>query len=175
MSVSNGSNDFFLERQRAVERMRETANRSRYTPPQRSAPPPATQKPQRQMQQKIQKEPKVSKFDPDGKKCRLSGWITGGVGVSCMLVGAILVGIGGEEYITTYPSGNTVYYFDDTLPITGSALLTVGAGATAVSIPLLVVGITRKYKSTNLSAESAQSYILELQAQKNQIGLALKF
>ena len=131
----------------------------------------ATQKPQRQMQQKI----KVSKFDPDGKKCRLSGWITGGVGVSCMLVGAILVGIGGEEYITTYPSGNTVYYFDDTLPITGSALLTVGAGATAVSIPLLVVGITRKYKSTNLSAESAQSYILELQAQKNQIGLALKF
>ena len=48
MSVSNGSNDFFLERQRAVERMRETANRSRYTPPQRSAPPPATQKPQRE-------------------------------------------------------------------------------------------------------------------------------
>ena len=48
MSVSNGSNDFFLERQRAVERMRETANRSRYTPPQRSATPPPAQKPPRE-------------------------------------------------------------------------------------------------------------------------------
>lgn len=134
-----------------------------------------TQNTRRQVQPKVPKEPKVPKFDPDGKKCRLSGWITGGVGISCMLAGAILVGIGGEEYTTTYPSGNTVYYYDDTLPITGSALLSVGAGATAVSIPLLVVGITRKYRSANLSEETAQSYMLELQAQKNQIGLALKF
>ena len=40
MSAQNGNHDFFLEQQRAVERMRETANRSRYAPPQKSAPPP---------------------------------------------------------------------------------------------------------------------------------------
>ena len=33
----------------------------------------------------------------------------------------------------------------------------------------------RKFKKNDKSAETAQSYILELQAQKNLIGLALKF
>lgn len=100
-----------------------------------------------------------SAFDPDGKKLLLSGWITGGLGLSCILVGAILVG--------------TSYYYEGY--ITGIALLGVGAGATAVSIPLLVVGDTRKQRFANFSAKTAQSYILELQVQKNQLGLALKF
>lgn len=38
MNSQSGNNDFFLEQQRAVERMRETANRSRYSPPPASAP-----------------------------------------------------------------------------------------------------------------------------------------
>lgn len=95
----------------------------------------------------------------DGKKLLLSGCITGGLGLSCILVGAILVG--------------TSYYYEGY--ITGIALLSVGAGATAVSIPLLVVGGTRKQRFANSSAKTAQSYILELQVQKNQLGLALKF
>lgn len=48
MNTPSGNNEFFLERQRAVERMRETANRSRYTPPPVSAPPPPAQKPPRE-------------------------------------------------------------------------------------------------------------------------------
>lgn len=94
----------------------------------------------------------------DGKKLWLSGCITGGLGLSCILVGAILVG--------------TSYYYEGY--ITGIALLSVGAGATAVSIPLLVVG-ARKQSFANFSSKTAQSYILELQVQKNQLGLALKF
>lgn len=89
----------------------------------------------------------------------VSGCITGGLGLSCILVGAILVG--------------TSYYYEGY--ITGIALLGVGACATAVSIPLLVVGGTRKQRFANFSAKTAQSYILELQVQKNQLGLALKF
>ena len=115
------------------------------------------QQPQRQRSQRQSID--RSAFDPDGKKLLLSGWITGGLGLSCILVGAILVG--------------TSYYYEGY--ITGIALLGVGAGATAVSIPLLVVGDTRKQRFANFSAKTAQSYILELQVQKNQLGLALKF
>lgn len=112
---------------------------------------PQLQRPQRQSIDR-------SAFDPDGKKLLLSGYITGGLGLSCILAGAILVG--------------TSYYYEGY--ITGIALLSVGAGATAVSIPLLVVG-ARKQIFANFSAKTAQSYILELQVQKNQLGLALKF
>lgn len=115
------------------------------------------QQPQRQRSQRQSID--RSAFDPDGKKLLLSGYITEGLGLSCILVGAILVG--------------TSYYYEGY--ITGIALLSVGAGATAVSIPLLVVGGTRKQRFANSSAKTAQSYILELQVQKNQLGLALKF
>lgn len=123
------------------------------------------QQPQRQRSQRQSID--RSAFDPDGKKLLLSGWITGGLGLSCILVGAILVG---TSYYEGYYSG---YYYGSY--ITGIALYSVGAGATAVSIPLLVVGGTRKQRFANFSAKTAQSYILELQVQKNQLGLALKF
>lgn len=63
MSGTHGSNDFFLERQRAVERMRETANRSRYTPPPKSAPSP------------VQKPPREN--PPQNKRDSLDSIITG--------------------------------------------------------------------------------------------------
>ena len=125
---------------------------------------PQLQRPQRQSIDR-------SAFDPDGKKLLLSGYITGGLGLSCILAGAILVG---TSYYEDYYSGYyySGYYYESY--ITGIALLSVGAGATAVSIPLLVVG-ARKQIFANFSAKTAQSYILELQVQKNQLGLALKF
>lgn len=87
------------------------------------------QQPQRQRPQR---------HESIGQKLLLSGYITGGLGLSCILVGAILVG--------------TSYYYDGY--ITGIALLSVGAGASAVSIPLLVVG-TRKQIFANFSAKTA--------------------
>lgn len=130
----------------------------------------ATQKPQRQMQPRQPRQPIDWKsIDPDGKKLWLSGLITGGSGLGLILVGSICIGVGVDDYM----SGD--YWGGATTQEAGAALLSFGCISTAASIPLLTIGGMRKFKKTDKSAETAQSYILELQAQKNQIGLALKF
>ena len=127
----------------------------------------ATQKPQRQMQPRQPIDWKS--IDPDGKKLWLSGLITGGSGLGLILVGSICMGVGGNMH----SSGD--YYGGGTTQSAGASLLSLGCGATAASIPLLTIGGMRKFKKEDKTAEAAQSYILELQAQKNLIGLALKF
>lgn len=127
----------------------------------------ATQKPQRQVQPRQPMD--WNAFDPDGKKLWLSGLITGGSGLGLILVGSICMGVGGNMH----SSGD--YYGGGTTQSAGASLLSIGCGATAASIPLLTIGGMRKFKKEDKTAEAAQSYILELQAQKNQIGLALKF
>ena len=127
----------------------------------------ATQKPQRQMQPRQPIDWKS--IDPDGKKLWLSGLITGGSGLGLILVGSICIGVGGNMH----SSGD--YYGGGTTQSAGAALLSFGCISTAASIPLLTIGGMRKFKKNDKSAETAQSYILELQAQKNLIGLALKF
>ena len=122
----------------------------------------ATQKPQRQVQPRQPIDWKS--IDPDGKKLWLSGLITGGSGLGLILVGSICIGVGGSDRASNY-----------TTQTAGAALLSFGCISTAASIPLLTIGGMRKFKKTDKSAETAQSYILELQAQQNQIGLALKF
>ena len=122
----------------------------------------ATQKPQRQMQPRQPIDWKS--IDPDGKKLWLSGLITGGSGLGLILVGSICIGVGGSDRASNYTTQSA-----------GAALLSFGCISTAASIPLLTIGGMRKFKKTDKSAETAQSYILELQAQQNQIGLALKF
>lgn len=122
----------------------------------------ATQKPQRQMQPRQPIDWKS--IDPDGKKLWLSGLITGGSGLGLILVGSICIGVGGSDRASNYTTQSA-----------GAALLSFGCISTAASIPLLTIGGMRKFKKADKSAETAQSYILELQAQKNQIGLALKF
>lgn len=122
----------------------------------------ATQKPQRQVQPRQPMD--WNAFDPDGKKLWLSGLITGGSGLGLILVGSICIGVGGSDRESNYTTQSA-----------GASLLSLGCGATAASIPLLTIGGMRKFKKADKSAETAQSYILELQAQKNQIGLALKF
>lgn len=122
----------------------------------------ATQKPQRQMQPRQPIDWKS--IDPDGKKLWLSGLITGGSGLGLILVGSICIGVGGSDRESNYTTQSA-----------GAALLSFGCISTAASIPLLTIGGMRKFKKADTSAETAQSYILELQAQKNQIGLALKF
>ena len=125
----------------------------------------ATQKPQRQVQPRQPRQPMDwNAFDPDGKKLWLSGLITGGSGLGLILVGSICIGVGGSDRESNYTTQSA-----------GASLLSLGCGATAASIPLLTIGGMRKFKKADKSAETAQSYILELQAQKNQIGLALKF
>ena len=127
----------------------------------------ATQKPQRQVQPRQPMD--WNAFDPDGKKLWLSGLITGGSGLGLILVGSICMGVGGNMH----SSGD--YYGGGTTQSAGASLLSLGCGATAASIPLLTIGGMRKFKKEDKTAEVAQSYILELQAQKNLIGLALKF
>ncbi len=122
----------------------------------------ATQKPQRQVQPRQPIDWKS--IDPDGKKLWLSGLITGGSGLGLILVGSICIGVGGSDRASNYTTQSA-----------GAALLSFGCISTAASIPLLTIGGMRKFKKADKSAETAQSYILELQAQKNQIGLALKF
>lgn len=122
----------------------------------------ATQKPQRQVQPRQPIDWKS--IDPDGKKLWLSGLITGGSGLGLILVGSICIGVGGSDRASNYTTQSA-----------GAALLSFGCISTAASIPLLTIGGMRKFKKTDKSAETAQSYILELQAQQNQIGLALKF
>ena len=130
----------------------------------------ATQKPQRQVQPRQPRQPMDwNAFDPDGKKLWLSGLITGGSGLGLILVGSICMGVGGNMH----SSGD--YYGGGTTQSAGASLLSLGCGATAASIPLLTIGGMRKFKKEDKTAEAAQSYILELQAQKNLIGLALKF
>ena len=130
----------------------------------------ATQKPQRQVQPRQPRQPMDwNAFDPDGKKLWLSGLITGGSGLGLILVGSICMGVGGNMH----SSGD--YYGGGTTQSAGASLLSLGCGATAASIPLLTIGGMRKFKKEDKTAEVAQSYILELQAQKNLIGLALKF
>ena len=97
-------------------------------------------------------------FDPNGEKLWLSGWCTAGSGLGVMIVGLICIGVG-----------------DGPMDGLGLTFITLGSVSTAASIPLLTIGGMRKFKKNDKSAETAQSYILELQAQKNQIGLALKF
>lgn len=127
----------------------------------------ATQKPQRQVQPRQPMD--WNAFDPDGKKLWLSGLITGGSGLGLILVGSICMGVGGNMH----SSGD--YYGGGTTYSAGAAFLSLGCISTAASIPLLTIGGMRKFKKEDKTAETAQSYILELQAQKNQIGLALKF
>ena len=125
----------------------------------------ATQKPQRQVQPRQPRQPMDwNAIDPDGKKLWLSGLITGGSGLGLILVGSICIGVGGSDRESNYTTQSA-----------GAALLSFGCISTAASIPLLTIGGMRKFKKNDKSAETAQSYILELQAQKNQIGLALKF
>lgn len=97
-------------------------------------------------------------FDPNGEKLWLSGWCTAGSGLGVMIVGLICIGVG-----------------DGPMDGLGLTFISLGSVSTAASIPLLTIGGMRKFKKNDKSAETAQSYILELQAQKNQIGLALKF
>ena len=127
----------------------------------------ATQKPQRQIQPRQPMD--WNAFDPDGKKLWLSGLITGGSGLGLILVGSICIGVGVDDYM----SGD--YWGGATTQEAGIALLSIGCISTAASIPLLTIGGMRKFKKEDKTAETAQSYVLELQAQKNQIGLALKF
>lgn len=125
----------------------------------------ATQKPQRQVQPRQPRQPiDWNAFDPDGKKLWLSGLITGGCGLGLIAIGSICIGVGGDDYGSNYTTQSA-----------GVSLLSLGCGATAASIPLLTIGGMRKFKKEDKTAETAQSYMLELQAQKNQIGLALKF
>ena len=98
-------------------------------------------------------------FDPNGEKLWLSGWCTAGSGLGVLLVGAICAGVGDG------PGADGI----------GVTFISLGSISLAASIPLLTIGGMRKFKKNDKSAETAQSYILELQAQKNQIGLALKF
>ena len=97
-------------------------------------------------------------FDPNGEKLWLSGWCTAGSGLGVMIVGLICIGVG-----------------DGLMDGLGLTFITLGSVSTAASIPLLTIGGMRKFKKNDKSVETAQSYILELQAQKSQIGLALKF
>ena len=98
-------------------------------------------------------------FDPNGEKLWLSGWCTAGSGLGVLLVGTICAAVGDGPG----PDG------------VGVTFISLGSISLAASIPLLTIGGMRKFKKNDKSAETAQSYILELQAQKNQIGLALKF
>lgn len=98
-------------------------------------------------------------FDPNGEKLWLSGWCTAGSGLGVLLVGTICAAVGDGPG----PDG------------VGATFISLGSISLAASIPLLTIGGMRKFKKNDKSAETAQSYILELQAQKNQIGLALKF
>ncbi len=136
----------------------------------------ATQKPQRQVQPRQPMD--WNAFDPDGKKLWLSGLITGGCGLGITIIGAILCGVSADDrYVyDPYNSLNNGYTTGESgTYIVGALFTSLGCVATAASVPLLTIGGIRKFKKTDKSTETAEAYILELQAQKNQIGLALKF
>ena len=125
----------------------------------------ATQKPQRQMQQRQPRQPiDWNAFDPDGKKLWLSGLITGGCGLGLIAIGSICIGVGGDNYYSNYTTQSA-----------GVALLSLGSITTAASVPFLTIGGMRKFKKTDKTAETAKSYILNFQTSQNGIGLALNF
>lgn len=134
------------------------------------------QQPQRQRSQRQSID--RSAFDPDGKKLWLSGLITGGCGLGITIIGAILCGVSADDrYVyDPYNSLNNGYTTGESgTYIVGALFTSLGCVATAASVPLLTIGGIRKFKKTDKSTETAEAYILELQVQKNQLGLALKF
>lgn len=114
-------------------------------------------------QEKPQRQPRDfsygNSFDPNGEKLWLSGWCTAGSGLGVMIVGIICAAAGDGPG----PDG------------VGVTFISMGAISTAASIPLLTIGGMRKFKKNDQNVETADALILELQAQKNQVGLALKF
>lgn len=98
------------------------------------------------------------------EKLWMPGLITGGCGIGCILIGAICMG-------TASPDDN---YANHAATSAGSTFLAIGAISTACSVPLLIIGGKEKFKN-NKKTNDTQVITLNLQVQKESIGLALNF
>ncbi len=98
------------------------------------------------------------------EKLWMPGLITGGCGIGCILIGAICMGTA-----SSYDN-----YANNAATSAGSTFLTIGAISTACSVPLLIIGGKEKFKN-NKKTNDTQVITLNLQVQKESIGLALNF
>ncbi len=98
------------------------------------------------------------------EKLWMPGLITGGCGIGCILIGAICIGTASP----TDPNANGAAIG------AGATFLTIGAISTACSVPLLIIGGKEKFKN-NKKTNDTQVITLNLQVQKESIGLALNF
>lgn len=100
------------------------------------------------------------------EKLWMPGLITGGCGIGCILIGAICIGTAGPD--------DAYDVYNDAAAGVGTAFVTIGAISTACSVPLLIIGGKEKFKN-NKKTNDTQVITLNLQVQKESIGLALNF